>query len=60
MKLGMPGYTVCWTFCFWFGGLPWAAIPAFIIAYPIACWVQSVVDGVRRWADGQNGRTTEG
>ena len=44
MKLGMAGYTVCWTSYFWFGGLPWAAIPVFIIAYPVACYVQSVVD----------------
>lgn len=48
MRLGISGYTVCWTLCFWLGGSPWAAIPAFMVAYPIARYVQNVVDMVRR------------
>lgn len=46
-RLGLPGYTVVWTLCFWFGGLPIALLPTFFVAYPIAVGVQRCADRLK-------------
>lgn len=47
-RYGILGYTLLWYLALMFGGHFWAAIPAYIIAYPIACAVQIQVD--KLWA----------
>lgn len=47
MKLGIVGYTTCWTLGWWLGGTPWGVIPALFIALPIAHGVQGVIDRIK-------------
>lgn len=44
LRLGVLGYTVCWTLAFWSGWLAVAVIPCFFLAYLMAQAVQRGID----------------
>ena len=47
MRLGIAGYAVCFTLCYWLSGTLVVAIPAFIIGYPLTQCTQAGVDRLR-------------